>query len=1029
MLNPAFKVLPFFLSLVPAALVAGEKVEFNRDIRPLLSDQCFACHGPDTNKRKANLRLDIREVAITPAKSGAVAIVPGQPDQSELLKRIHSADPEELMPPEKTHKSLTPAQKEIFKQWIAEGAEYQPHWAYLPVMKQAVDPALGNPIDVLVAARQKAIGLTGSPEADKRTLIRRLYADLIGLPAPAAEAEAFINDPAPDAYEKLVDRLLAAPAYGERMAVWWLDLVRYADSAGYHSDKERNVSPFRDYIIASFNQNKPFDQMTIEHLAGDLLPNASLEQKIGSCFNKLLLTTDEGGAQAKDYEARYMEDRVRAVGAVWLAQTWLCSQCHDHKFDPMLTKDFYSMGAFFADIDEGIIASPEPGILVFTAEQQLAYDGLNANRDRLQTTLNGDTPEAQSAYLRWENAQLQAATNPVWSALQFAQRTAADGPTLEDKGQGIYIAQGANPDKTLYSLTTSIFPTAMTGLQLEAIPSPSLPAQGSGRADNGNFVVTEVKARLIRADGSVIEELPFAQASASFEQTIASEAHPDKKWSAASAIDGDTRGAQFGWAILPHVTQTQALWLTFAAPVPATADAQLVVEIHQNHGSGHHALGQFRISATTRVMTEAIGLEATLLPPALAAVLAKPTEKRSPEEQKSLVTHYRSIATEWEETRTQLAETAAKLKEMEDKTVRCIVTRSTPNKRTVRVLPRGDFLNESGSVVTAEFPSYLPKPNIEGREPNRLDLAQWLVARDNPLTSRVLVNRLWKLYFGIGLSKPLEDFGLQGEMPPNAPLLDWLAAEMMDRKWNIKEMVKQMVTSRTYRQISEVTPEMLARDPENRELTRQSRFRLDAEFVRDYALETSRLLVRKIGGTSVKPYQPEGYWENLNFPARNWDASSGESQYRRGLYTWWQRMFLHPSMLAFDATTREECTTERTRSNIPQQALALLNDPSFVEAARGLAVRVLKEAQGDDLNRINWLWREALQRPPTDSEQTALLTLLAKHREEFHIDAPAAQSFGKLGTPAPADVDGSELAAWSSITRVVMNLHEFITRS
>ena len=1015
--------------MMPAALAAGEKIVFNRDIRPLLSDQCFACHGPDANKRKSNLRLDIREEAIKPAKSGEVAIVPGQPDQSELVKRIHSLDPDELMPPDKTHKSLTPEQKGTFKKWIAEGAEYQAHWAYLPVVKAAIDPAAGNPIDVLVTSRQKALGLVGSPEADQRTLIRRLYADLIGLPAPAVEVEAFINDQAPDAYEKVVDRLLDAPAYGERMAVWWLDLVRYADSAGYHSDKERNVSPFRDYIISSFNQNKPFDQMTIEHLAGDLLPNASLEQKIGSCFNKLLLTTDEGGAQAKDYEARYMEDRVRAVGAVWLAQTWLCSQCHDHKFDPMLTKDFYSMGAFFADIEEGVIAAPEPGIPVFTAEQQQAYDGLIVNRDRLQTILNTDTPESQISYLRWENAQVQAVSNPVWAVLQFAQRTAADGPMLEDKGQGIYFAQGGNPDKTLYTLTTNAFPAAMTGLKLDALPSPNLPAQGPGRADNGNFVVTEVKARLIRADGSVVQELPFSQASASFEQTIASEAHPDKKWSAASAIDGDTRGAQFGWAILPQVTQVQSLWLSFTAPVPAPPDLQLVVEIHQNHGAGHHSLGQFRVSATTQAMAEAISSQADLLPPALAPVLVKATEKRSPEEQKLLMTHYRSIAPEWAETRQQLAEFAGRLKEMDDKAVRCIVTRSNPNKRTVRVLPRGDFLNESGSVVTAALPSYLPKPSIEGREPSRLDLAQWLVSRDNPLTARVLVNRLWKLFYGVGLSKPLEDFGLQGEMPPNAPLLDWLAAEMMDRKWNVKEMVRLMVTSRTYRQISEATPEMLVRDPENRELTRQSRYRLEAEFVRDFALETSRLLVRKIGGPSVKPYQPEGYWENLNFPTRNWDASSGESQYRRGLYTWWQRMFLHPSMLAFDATTREECTAERTRSNIPQQALALLNDPSYVEAARGLAVRVLKEAQGDDTSRISWLWREALQRPPTDSEKAALLLLLAKHREEFHIDAPAAQAFGKLGAPAPAGVDGAELAAWSSVTRVVMNLHEFITRS
>ena len=804
--------LTFLLcSLLPNHATAAEKISFNRQIRPLLSDQCFACHGPDANKRKANLRLDVREEALKPAKSGAQAIVPGQPEQSELIKRIHATDPDDAMPPASTHKSLTDAQKALFHQWIAEGAEYQGHWAYLPVVKPSVDPAAGNPLDALVAARQQTLGLTLSPEADKRTLIRRLSADLHGLPAPVAEVEAFANDAAPDAYDKLVDRLLNAPAYGERMAVWWLDLVRYADSSGYHSDRERNVSPFRDYVIASFNQNKPFDQMTIEHLAGDLLPNATVEQRIGSCFNKLLLTTDEGGAQSKDYEARYLEDRVRAVGAVWLAQTWLCSQCHDHKFDPMLTKDFYSMGAFFADIEEGIIASPEPGMLVFqnpTQEQEHAQ--LTAARDPLQKAYDADSPELQQRFQAWQKVQRDAGV---------------------------------------------------------------------------------------------------------------------------------------------------------------TDEAKLKLEIYKAQA------------------------------PELVAV------------------------------RTQLETVSAKLKSLEDATPRCIVTRSTPNKRTVRVLPRGDFLNESGSVVTAALPGYLPKPTIEGREPNRLDLAQWLVSRDNPLTARVLVNRLWKLFYGAGLSKTLEDFGLQGEMPPNAPLLDWLASEMMDRHWNVKDLVRLMVTSRTYKQTSTATPEMLVRDPENRELARQSRYRMDAEFVRDFALETSRLLVRKIGGPSVKQYQPEGYWENLNFPVRTWEASAGEGLYRRGLYTWWQRSFLHPSMLAFDASSREECTAERARSNIPQQALALLNDPSFVEAARALAGRVLKEAPGDDATRLIWIWREALQRPPNDAEKAMLTTLLTKHREQFHQDVAAAQAFTKIGAFTVGEIDPAELAAWSSVARVVLNLHEFITRS
>ena len=816
------------LSFAFASLLHGadEKISYNRQIRPLLSDQCFSCHGPDANKRKGKLRLDIRDEALKPAKSDAIAIVPGKPDESELITRIFETEEDEIMPPPKTHKTLSKDQKELIRQWITEGAEYQEHWAYLPVVKPPVDLSAGNPIDTLVAARQKSLGLMPSDEADKRTLIRRLYADLQGLPAPPAEVDAFVNNHTPDAYEKLVDRLMAAPAYGERMAVWWLDLVRYADSAGYHSDKPRSVSPFRDYVIDSFNTNKPFDQMTIEHLAGDLLPNPSLEQKIGSCFNKLLLTTDEGGAQAKDYEARYMQDRVRAVGTVWLAQTWMCSQCHDHKFDPMLAKDFYSMGAFFADIEEGIIASPEKGIPLAGMEQQKKLSELEAQQKKLQAAYDDQAKELMARVEAWGQEKVKAGEKEDW-----------------------------------------------------------------------------------------------------------------------------------------------------------------------------------------------------------VKTFAKPVAKRSDREVRKILEVYKSKTPEFVAIHKQLQECKARLKDAEEGTSYCIITKATTNKRTVRILPRGDFLNETGEVVKAALPSYLPKPTIEGREPNRLDLAKWIVARDNPLTSRVLVNRLWKLYFGMGLSKSLEDFGLQGEMPPNSPLLDWLAAEMMERNWNVKGMVRLMVTSKTYRLTSVATPEMLTLDPENRELTRQSRYRLDGEFIRDFSLATSRLLVSKVGGPSVKPYQPDGYWENLNFPPRDWDASAGEAQYRRGLYTWWQRMFLHPSMLAFDATTREECTAERTRSNIPQQALALLNDPSFVESAKAMAMRVLKEASGDDISRLNWLWREVLQRVPTDSERATLLTLLQKHRAEFQADQPAASDFGKVGLLPATGVDAAELAAWSSVTRVVMNLHEFITRS
>ncbi|MHB8973645.1 MAG: PSD1 and planctomycete cytochrome C domain-containing protein [Pirellulaceae bacterium] len=715
-------------SLAQADVPLPAKVEFNRDVRPILAENCFYCHGPDAGHREAELRLDIREEALESA-----AFVPGEPAQSALIERILSDDLEERMPPPNSHKELAERQKEILRLWIEQGAEYQRHWAYEPPVK--ADIAAGqNGIDVLVRRRLDELGLKPSPEANRRTLIRRLYWDLIGLPPTPAEVAAFEVDASPTAYENLVDRLLQNPHYGERLAIAWLDVVRFADTIGYHSDNPRNIWPYRDWVIQSFNENKPFDRFTIEQIAGDLLPDASQQTRVGSAFNRLLLTTEEGGAQAKDYEARMVADRVRVIGTAWLGQTTGCAQCHDHKFDPFTQRDFYSLGAFFADIEEPILGRREDGLTVVTPEQ---------------------------------------------------------------------------------------------------------------------------------------------------EQQLA----------------------------------------------------------------------------------------------------------------------------------------------------KCLVSVSTPNKRIVRILPRGNWMDESGEVVKPALPHYLPQPAIEGRELTRLDLAQWLVSRDNPLTARTAMNRLWKQFFGAGLSKALNDLGTQGESPANPALLDWLVCEFMDSGWDIKHMVRTIVTSTTYRQVSTATPELIAADPFNREYARQSAFRLDAELVRDTALAVSGLLVPSIGGPSVKPYQPDRYWENLNFPPRDYVADTGESQYRRGLYVWWQRSFLHPSLLAFDAPSREECTAERVRSNIPQQALVLLNDPSYVEAARSLAARVLQECHGTPEERLVQVWQLALQRNPREEEVKTMLELLNLHRNVYRGDPQAVDELLKIGfAPVPADMDKVELAAWTHVARVVLNLHETITR-
>jgi hypothetical protein len=829
----------FVACVLSASAVLADPVSFNRDIRPILSDNCFYCHGPDASHRQADLRLDIRDDAMA-----AGAIVPGKLAESTLVSRINSTDADELMPPPESHKKLDAKQKELLARWIEEGAEYQQHWAYEKPVKAEV-PAGSSGIDHLVHKRLAALGLQVSPEADRRTLIRRLSFDLLGLPPTPDEVAAFVADTRPDAYVLLVDRVLASPHYGERMAIGWLDVVRFADTIGYHSDNPRNVWPYRDWVIRSFNDNQPFDQFTIHQVAGDLVPDATQETRIGSAFNRLLLSTEEGGAQAKDYEARMLTDRVRAIGTTWLGQTTGCAQCHDHKFDPFTARDFYSLGAFFADIQEPIIGRREDGMVI-------------------------GTPEDHTRLAEFD------------SALAEAKK------------------------------------------KFDAIVSQLDAAQQQWEAD-------------IVAYGVTMPELAA-----------------DSK-----ATDADKNTAK-----------------------------------------------------------------------QVAASLAKEPSKRDGNDKNRLRDYFRAKATKLFQTeRDGLAKAENDRNEFYGPLAKCLVSVHTDKPRTVRILPRGNWMDETGEVVKPAFPSYLPRPTIEGREPNRLDLARWLVSRDNPLTARVVMNRLWKQFFGMGLSKVLDDLGAQGEPPANPELLDWLACEFMDSQWNMKHMVRTIVTSATYRQTSVATPELVAADPFNRELARQSTFRVEAECVRDAALSVSGLLARAIGGPSVKPYQPEGYWENLNFPTRTYPNDNGEKQYRRGLYTWWQRSFLHPSMLAFDAPSREECCAERNRSNIPQQALVLLNDPSYVEASRSLAARILKECNGSPEERVAWAWRQVLQRLPRVEEMETVMPLLRDHLAHYKASPAAAESLLTTGlTAVPPDTDKVELAAWTHVARVLLNLHETITR-
>ncbi|MFM9081082.1 MAG: PSD1 and planctomycete cytochrome C domain-containing protein [Opitutaceae bacterium] len=833
-------LLPGVVAAADGAELVPEKIEFNRDVRPILSDKCFLCHGPDAGTRKGKLRLDLREDALA-----REAFVPGKPAESELLRRIVSKESDEVMPPPETHKAIDARERAILERWIAQGAGYQRHWAYEPPVKAAV-PAGANGVDVLVSRRLEQVGLKPSPEADRRTLVRRLHADLTGLPPAPADVAAFERDPSPDAYARLVERILQSPHHGERMATGWLDVVRYADTIGYHSDNPRNVWPYRDWVIRSFNANKRFDRFTLEQIAGDLLPDANRETRVGSAFNRLLLSTEEGGAQPRDYESRMLTDRVRAVGAAWLGQTTGCAQCHDHKFDPFTQRDFYSLGAFFADVKEAAVGRREDGMLVLDPEQERRLAALDAAVAEVRRNVQATTAETSAAQAEWE------------AGFSDGKRTLAE---LE--------------------------------------PGAKRPA-------------------------------------------------------------ANVRAAR-----------------------------------------------------------------------AVAAALKKPSAERGPRERQAVRDYFlANVETKYRPGRDALAAAEKTRQAYYDSLPKCLVTESAPDRRVVRILARGNWMDETGEVVRAALPHYLPGPDFGGREPTRLDLARWLVSRENPLTARTVVNRLWKQFFGTGLSRVADDLGAQGEPPPNPALLDWLACEFMDSGWDVRHIVRTIVLSATYRQTSEATPEQLARDPYNREHARQSRFRVEAELVRDTALAVSGLLVPAIGGPSVKPYQPDHYWENLNFPPRKYETDAGEAQHRRGLYVWWQRTFLHPSLLAFDAPSREECTADRNRSNLPQQALVLLNDPTYVEAARVFAARIITEGGAESAGRIRYAWRRALQREPRAEEIRVAEELLATQGVVYVAHPKAAAALIATGqSPAPAGLDPVELARWTHVARVLLNLHESITRS
>ena len=1007
------------------------KVDFNRDIRPILSDVCFQCHGPDKNQRKAGLRFDLKDEFYSD-RGGYAMVVPGKLDQSELYSRLIDTDEKQRMPPPEALRQLSKDEIDLFKRWIEQGAEWKGHWAYLKPDRPAV-PQLDfsivaeerafvrNSIDKFVLQRLHEKGLKPAPEADRVTLVRRLSFDLVGLPPTPQEVERFVHDKSNEAYEELVDRLLASPNFGERLAMYWLDLVRYADTNGYHGDNHEDRDMYRDWVMQAFNDDMPFDKFTIEQLAGDLLPDATPADRIASGYNRLLMTTREGGAQAKEYTAKYSADRVRNFSAVWMAGTVGCAECHDHKFDPYTTRDFYSLAAFFADIQETAVGE-QAGTKMPTSDQAAALASLDAQIASVRKVLDTPTAELDADQIAWE-ASLQN-RKVDWTVLKSVAAASKQGATLTILDDGAILATGANPERDTYELTFAAPRAGVTALRLEVFADEVLPAKGPGRAANGNFV---------------LNEFTVAAAGKPLEWSAVTATHSQNDYPIANAVDGKPNT---GWAILPQTGRANEAVFETKLDVTGGDELPLSVGMQFNFG-GAHTIGKFRLSATSSPPPIRAGNE-NGLPKAIADIVAIDPSQRNDKQKQELAAHFRTLAPQLAATRDRLADLQKQRDALLAAVRTTLVSMSGPPK-TIRILPRGNWLDESGEIVSPAAPAFMTPRQVSpaGGRLTRVDLANWVVSSENPLTARVFVNRLWKIAFGQGLVKSIEDFGSQGTLPTHPHLLDWLAVEFVsptenlppsvkggDRPWDVKRLLRLIVTSGTYRQSSHADETLRQRDPYNQWLAHQNRFRMDAEMVRDNALAVSGLLVQKMGGPSARPYQPPLYWSYLNFPMREYQADKGEGLYRRGLYTYWCRTFLHPSLKAFDAPTREECTADRPRSNTPLQALVLLNDPTYVEAARSFAERIMRDGGSDVASRLNFAYRWALSRDVRGDESRLLQALYERHLAGYQADPKSAEDFLHVGDcPLPAHTNLSDLAAWTSVARVIFNLHELVTRN
>jgi hypothetical protein len=1013
------------LSLPPAATGS---VNFAKDVEPVFESHCYSCHGP--KKQESGLRLDDADLALKGGDMGP-AYIPGKSATSPVVLYAAGVDDNIVMPPDDSKLTrLSASQIGLIRAWIDQGAQRpksttpgkpkkkppEEHWAFRrPISPKVPDVhAAGwprNPIDSFVLKYLERAKLAPAEEADRSTLIRRLSLDLTGLPPTLNEVHDFENDSSPNAYDRLVERLLESPHYGERWALWWLDLARYADTNGYEVDRPRSIWLYRDWVVSAFNSNMPFDEFTIEQLAGDLLPNASESQRIATGFHRNTFINEEGGHNWEQFRWESIVDRVSTTSTVFLGLTMACAQCHDHKYDPISQREYYEFFAFLNDDDEPLLEVPQPDI---SKEREKALGEIARLESKLVAHLSaGDDKSAgpDSLSRKFEEWRKQAATETRhWTLLEPVRWTSENKVTLTKLDDKSLLATGDNPEHDTYTITYRIPQGRITGLRLEALPDVSLPKHGPGRGyfkDDGTFLLSEIavtaRQASAKADKNTDQHIKLVHPTASIHQERA-----------ADAIDGDKLT---GWHIRGGVGNRQCAAYEFAEPLIADLDNELTVNLLQNFVH-QQTIGRFRVWITT----DAAPLRATDMPLNVEQLLLKPAAEWSEAQTNEVKKYYVSIAPELHKEHKQIDELRMHLPAQP--TTMILAQRPTP--RITHQHIRGDF-SRPGPEVTANVPRFLP-PLPADAPRNRLTLARWLVSEQNPLTARVVVNQIWQCYFGRGLVNTPEDFGTQGAEPSNPELLDWLACRLVEDGWNLKQIHRLIVTSATYRQASAIDRKKQASDPENILLSHSPRFRLPAETIRDISLTASGLLNPALGGPSIYTPQPAGALAGA-FADPKWPTASGADRFRRALYTHRKRAAPYAAFAAFDAPPHSTCVMRRARSNTPLQALAQLNDEMLIEASQAIARRITSEVQGDNTARLDHGFELCLSRHARDEERRLLLAYLQRQQERFRLDKTAAATIAGLSEAnADASADVADLAAWTLVGRALFNLDEAISR-